>query len=386
MGAIRNTFAAFVLLAVSQHIAAATPKVNLVRTPGRGIQPQAVMGEKGVLHLIYFRGEPGNGDIFYVHSEDGGEKFSHPIRVNSQPGSAIATGNIRGAHLAVGNKGRVHVAWMGSNKAEPKGPGNGSPMLYARINDEGTAFEPQRNMIKDAVGLDGGGSVAADSAGNVYVTWHAPEPGKKGENNRRVWMVHSTDEGKTFSKEKACSEDATGACGCCGMRALSDRKGNLYMLFRSAAETVNRDTYLTTSKDRGEKFQSANLHQWSVGICPMSSYSLSEDDNGVLAAWDTAGQVYFTRIDPESGKRSTLKPAPGAGRERKYPVAIGNANGETLLVWTAGMGWNKGGSVAWQVFAKDGNPTAEKGSANGVPTWSLVTAFARPDGGFTIIY
>src|SRR5947209_11569078 len=118
-------------------------KVTLLRTPERGIQPQAVVDARGVLHLIFFRGEPGNGDIFYVRSDDGGAHFSPSLRVNSQRGSAIAIGNIRGAHLAVGKNGRVHVAWMGSNKAEPTGPSRATPMLYARLNDKGTAFEPQ---------------------------------------------------------------------------------------------------------------------------------------------------------------------------------------------------------------------------------------------------
>ena len=35
-------------------------------------------------------------------------------------------------------------------------------MLYTRLNDTGDAFEPQRNVIQKRVGLDGGGSVAAD--------------------------------------------------------------------------------------------------------------------------------------------------------------------------------------------------------------------------------
>src|SRR5258707_241000 len=60
-------------------------KVTLLRTPGHGIQPQVMVDDKGVLHLIYFSGPDGNGDIFYVRSADGGHKFSHPLRVNSQP-------------------------------------------------------------------------------------------------------------------------------------------------------------------------------------------------------------------------------------------------------------------------------------------------------------
>ena len=54
-----------------------------------------------------------------------------------------------------------------------------------------------------AKGLDGGGSVAADTSGNVQVFWHAPEPGKRGEDNRRVWSAVSSDDGKTFAAERA---------------------------------------------------------------------------------------------------------------------------------------------------------------------------------------
>jgi hypothetical protein len=361
-------------------------KVTLLRVPEHGIQPQVVADAKGVVHLIYFRGEPGGGDVFYARSDDSGADFSRPLRVNSQPGSAIATGNIRGAHVAVGKSGRVHVAWMGSGKAEPKGPSHAAPMLYARLNDEGTAFEAQRNVIHAAAGLDGGGSVTADHHGTVYVTWHAPEPGTNGEENRRVWVARSTDEGKTFGQEKPASEAGTGVCGCCGMRAFSDRTGNVYLLYRSATHEIDRDTYLLASTDRGQQFRSDKVQKWPVRVCPMSSFTLAEAGDGVLAAWETDGQVSFARIDPEGGRRSEPMSAPGAGKGRKHPAVAGDARGETVLVWTEGMGWNRGGAVAWQLFDRDGKLTAERGRSDGVPTWSLVAVFPRPDGGFTIIY
>src|SRR5438105_10520859 len=88
-------------------------QVGLLRTPGSGIQPQAAVDSKGVVHLIYFKGDPKGGDIFYVRREPGQEDFSKAIRVNSRPHSAMALGTIRGAQLAVGKNGRVHVAWDG---------------------------------------------------------------------------------------------------------------------------------------------------------------------------------------------------------------------------------------------------------------------------------
>jgi hypothetical protein len=361
-------------------------KVTLSRVPHGGIQPQCAVDAKGALHLIYFKGDAGAGDVFYVRSDDAGAKFTEPIRVNSKPGSVIAIGNVRGAHLALGKGGRVHVAWMGSDKAAPRGPAKEAPMLYTRLNDEGTAFEPQRNVIQSAYGLDGGGSVAADAAGNVYVAWHASPPGKRGEDNRCVWVAHSSDDGRTFEAERRAYAEPTGACGCCGMRAFADSKRNVYALYRSVTEGVHRDMYLLTSADKAITFRGEKIQDWNIEGCPMSTMAFAEAGDGVLAAWETEEQVYWARIDPATGRHSAPVAAPGQAKPRKHPALAGNRRGETILVWTEGMGWNKGGALAWQVFDKDGKPTADRGRTTGVPIWSVVAVFTRADGGFTILY
>jgi hypothetical protein len=35
-------------------------------------------------------------------------------------------------------------------------------MLYTRLNDVSTTFDPERNVMLHSFGLDGGGSIAAD--------------------------------------------------------------------------------------------------------------------------------------------------------------------------------------------------------------------------------
>jgi hypothetical protein len=361
-------------------------KVALVRVPDAGIQPQVAVDTAGVVHMIYYKGDPGEGDLYYVRSRDGGATFSAPLAVNSGRGSAVAAGNIRGGHLAVGKNGRVHVAWNGSHQDDPAGPRGHEPMLYTRLNDAGTAFEPQRNLIRSAYGLDGGGALAADGAGNVYVFWHAPEPGKEGEGNRRVWVARSRDDGKTFEPERPAYDKPTGACGCCGLNAFADRKGTVYVLYRSATETVHRDIYLLVSSDKGQTFQGEDISKWNIGACVMSSASFAESPAGVLGAWETEKQAYFGRIDRASGKIALPVAAPGAGQNRKFPAVAGNSQGETMFAWTEGMGWKKGGELEWQVYDKTGKPTAERGKINGVPVWSLIAVFARPDGGFTVMY
>jgi len=349
-------------------------------------KPQVAVDSAGVVHLVYFKGDPGHGDLYYVCSRDGCATFAAPLRVNSTPGSSIATGNIRGAHLAIGKNARVHVAWNGSRALTPGAAFGKQPMLYTRLNDAGVAFESQRDLIQIARGIDGGGAVAADNAGNVYVLWHAPSPGTEGEGSRRVWIARSADDGATFERERPVWNRPTGTCGCCGLDAFGGRNGALYMLYRSATETVHRDIYLLISRDRGRTFDGSDISKWNVGYCVMSSESFSESPAGVLAAWETEKQAYYSRIDPTTGRLPPLVAALGTGENRKYPVIAANAQGETIFVWTEDMGWRKGGSVAWQVYDKDGRPTAELGKGKGVPVWSLVAAYARPDRTFVVMY
>jgi hypothetical protein len=362
--------------------------VTVQRTPARGIQPQAVVDDNGNLHLLYFQGEAGGGDLMYARRDAGKTELSKPLRVNNQEGSAIATGTIRGGHIAVGKNGRIHVAWNGSSQATPKNPISGMPMLYTRLNDDGTAFEQQRNLMSKSAILDGGGSLAADKEGNVYVAWHAlGQESAKGEGNRQVWVSISKDEGKTFAVEKPAWDEPTGACGCCGLRGFADLKGNAYFIYRAATKKSNRGMYLVRSSDQGKSFAGLQLDNWLIDICPMSSEAFAEGPTGVYTAWDNDGQVYFTRLQAGKLAIDAAKTAPGDGRNRKHPALAVNKNGDVILVWTEGTGWNRGGHLAWQVYDKAGKPTSESGRRQGaIPVWGLPAVIAEPDGRFTIFH
>lgn len=359
--------------------------VVVERLPEGALQPQVVVDGPGTVHLVFLKGEPAGCDVFYVRRAAGQEGSSCPRRVNSQPNSAIATGTIRGAQLAVGRNGRVHVVWNGSSLAEPR-PKRGAPLLYTRLDDTGTAFEPQRNLITWAGDLDGGGSVAADAAGNVFVMWHGRvSEDAPGEAGRAVVLARSRDEGRTFAREVRAADAATGACACCGMRAWADGPGTLFALFRGAAHEVDRDMHLLVSHDHGRSFQLATLARWKIAACPMSSAWLTQSGGQVLAAWESGAKVYFAKVDPAAPGVGEAVPAPSS-EKCKHPVVVGNARGEVLFVWTEGTGWARGGSVGWQVYDPQGRPTDEHGRAEGVPTWSHAAAFARPDGDFVILY
>ena len=360
------------------------PRINLVRTPNGGIQPQTALEADGVLHMIYFVGSASGGDIEYVRRESEHAAFSRPIRVNSRPNTAIAIGTVRGPQLAVGRKGNVYAIWFGPVETGANGK-NSMPVFFARMNDRRTGFEPQRNLVQYAIGGDGGVSIAADKRGNVYAVWHATgaEPG---EAHRRVYLARSTDNGKTFSRERPVSPAELGACGCCGMRAYVDARGTLYLLYRDAVQSVRRDMALLVSTDHGTSFQSQTLSTWELNACAMTTAFLTSAQGRVVAAWERAAEVYIAFLDNKTFVPAETVAAPGKGHNRKHPAVAVAANGDALLVWTEDTSWAKGGSLAWQMFDTAGKPLVGSGRAPGVPIWGLPAAVSERSGSFTVFY
>ena len=91
------------------------------------------------------------------------------------------------------------------------------------------------------------------------------------------------------------------------------------------------------------------------------------------------------------GKTAKVSPIAPFGLRRygagKHPALAVGENGNVILAWTEGTGWNRGGNLAWQVFDKSGNPTDDSGvRPRGIPVWGLPAVVAEADGRFTIIH
>lgn len=361
------------------------PRVDVVRTPEDGLQPEALVDARGTLHLVYLKGDPKACDVFYVQRAAGEPGFSAPQRVNSQPGSAVALGTIRGAQLALGRNGTVHVLWNGSGQAVPPLP-ESAPLLYSRRQDAGGAFAPQRNLGGGTVHLDGGSALAADERGRVWVVWQAgASDGPRGERHRAVFVGVSEDDGGTFAARRTVSPAAAGVCACCALETALDEEGRLSILYRSVTAEVSRDLTWLRSDGAGRVFVPVMLQEWRVAACPMSSMALVRQDGGRLwAAWETRGQVYRSLLQPGTGTAGTrLGPAGGAGNRRHPVLATRGGPGDPILMaWAIGTGWQKGGAVGWELTESTGRITS--GRAEGLPVWSRPAAVAGADGSFTV--
>lgn len=345
-------------------------EVRLLRLPEDGRLPQAVIDDTGIVHVVYFEGEPRAGDLRYVTLAPGASAWSEPMFVNSQPGTVVGIGPIDGGQLALGKDGRLHVVWFKLGRTE---------FLYARSNDAGTGFESQFSLAAGE-GVEAGPSVAADDLGNVYVFWHTGEPP---EAERSVFVAISHDEGWTFAPARPISSETEGACDCCALQARADDTGGVYVSYRGAGENIRRGQRLLTSRDRGETFSDELIDLWEINACPISTTGLTDGLNGVTVAWETEGQVYFT---PTDALASSVSPPGTAEARRRNPRVAVNDRGESLLVWGDAISWQAGGTFHWQRFNTVGQPIDDFGAGPEIPDGSLPAVVAEPDGSFLVIY
>jgi hypothetical protein len=235
-------------------------EVKTIRIPSGGEVPEVVLDAKGILHVTYGRGAPGNG--YYVQSKDLGKTFTRPVQLN-QRADTVTSGRERGPKLALGRDGVLHVVWLGYYK-------KGGGVWYTRSTDGGKTFEAERNLTEIKPAWDNA-TVAADQDGNVFVFWTGHWP-KLGEDSRSpvaapIIMACSTDSGKTFAKSHLVKHDYPGrACGCCRLEACVGPDDNLYVGFRGGFQNI-RDPYLLQGKKTENNFKVTRVSEdnWDFG-------------------------------------------------------------------------------------------------------------------------
>jgi hypothetical protein len=353
----------------------ARASVRTERVPEGGVQPQIAAGADGALHLVYLKGTPGGCDVRYATKRPGSSAWGGPLTVNSEPHTAVSIGTIRGAQVALGKDGTVHVVWNGpGSKDKP------SSLFYTRKAATASAFEPQRNLRADTRGLDGGASIAAGTKGEVYIIWHGARKNvAPGELNRVVFVLKSSDNGATFTPVKIANAEDAGVCACCSVKSFVSADGEVYSLYRAARKLDQRDVTLLTSTDGGASFQHRIVGPWAINACPMSSMSLTSQGTKVRGAWEAEGKVFTSLLD---GPSQAVAVSEGKAR---HPTLAVNSKGETLVAWSVGTGWEKGGSLGWRILDAGGKPTGETGTATGVPVWGMAAAYAEGDG-FVVMF
>lgn len=386
-----RVFVLLLSLVLFTSLSFAGPKVTTVKLPYGGIRPQAAIDSAGVVHIIQADSKS-KGELIYVKQVAGQEQFSEPIMVLREAAGMAAAYN-----MTVGRDGRVHVLTRPNPRYSKKALGAKEYdamfsskarffvlkyMLHSRLNDEGTAFEEETNIVGETIGFEGVGAIVADQQGpNVYAFWAgqmAPGP----EMGRDMYMAVSGDEGKKWSKPRKLDIDIEGNCRCCPIQATMDAAGGMYLVHRNSVKTSpkswDKDTFLLVSKDTGQTWEKTLVQKWKNCGCPGSPYSMASGPEGVYFGFSTRGTSSFAKVS----EPLKVVPAPSSGKPSTRPMVATNSAGDVLFSWVEMQ------DVVWQVFDKNGKAMANaKGRLEGVAAkWSNPAVVATAGGDFLLYY
>ncbi len=275
------------------------------------------MGADGDLVAVV-AGEEGN--LGCAVSHDGGANFGAAVAVG-KVASGQMLGMRRGPQIAV--RGKTIMIVTNTAKA--------ARIAAFRSVDEGKTWQGPTD-IDEPSGRSPEGlmSVAPTREGFAVVYLELVDK------MMRISMVRSVDDGKTWEKSRLVYASPDGhVCECCQPTIVSDRGGNVAVMFRNTL-AGNRDMYVTLSKDDGKTFGAASKlgkGTWPLDACPMDGGGITLEgkeggkEKGIVAAFRRQGTLYTVR--PGEAEREI-----GTG---KNPVIVATEAG-LVLAWETKTG------------------------------------------------
>jgi hypothetical protein len=242
-----------------------------------GEQPQITVDTKGLIRLVY--GE--KDKIFFATSKDNGKTFNTPqligqvseMHLGMTRGPQLATSRDFSIVTAIDKKGNIH-----SFKLNHK---SGKWQKIKNVNDV------------NASALEGLMSISADDQNNFYAVWLDLREGRK--NNICFSSLRANSE---WSKNKfAYKSPEDHVCECC-KPSVAVKGMNISIMFRNWLKG-SRDLYLINSTDGGKTFSNAEKlgnGTWQLKGCPMDGGGLTiGSQNEISTAWQREGQIFYAQ-------------------------------------------------------------------------------------------
>ncbi|OGD20219.1 MAG: hypothetical protein A2Y69_06705 [Candidatus Aminicenantes bacterium RBG_13_59_9] len=152
---------------------------RLTWTDGESLNPAIASGDN--IHIVWEDEAPGNYEIYYKRSTDGGTTWGSAKRLTwTSAGSFAPT-------IAMGTSGQVHVAW--SDDA------TGNDEIYYRRSTDGGATWNGARRLTWTTGGSFSPAIAVDSSDQIHIAWHDDTSG-----DNEIYTKMSTDGGTTWSK------------------------------------------------------------------------------------------------------------------------------------------------------------------------------------------
>jgi hypothetical protein len=297
-----------------------------------GETPSAIFASSGRLWTTFVQDQ----HVYVSYSDNQGEAYSTPVRVNPQPEDIYTNGENR-PKIGLGNRGQIYLSW--TEKTRGMHTGN---IRFSYSLDGGRSFESPRTVNDDGLltshRFD---QLYVSPSGKIFIAWLD----KRDQVRRRasgsqytgsaVYYAVSADSGKSFGENVKVADHS---CECCRLAMAPATDDRVTVLWRHIFGVNTRDhaIALLSADGQASEFDRATYDDWKVDACPHHGPDLAYAAPGVYhTTWFSDGNdhkgIYYGRYNFSTASIESVRAVdtrPGAS----HPQVAGFA-GQLFLVW-----------------------------------------------------
>ncbi|WP_172602238.1 sialidase family protein [Candidatus Nitrosocosmicus franklandus] len=211
----------------------ASPQVVTTYNFTQGHNPSvAVNPNTGELFAVYTLTENNSTNIYITKSQDSGNSFSIPVRINDKPGDAADTWNT--IPICFGSNNEVYVAWMVS-KEDPDFPYGITELRVSRSLDGGNTFSPAVNPVTGYKSEKAFFDLSVTGNQTLYLSFLDSLTNESGtriiDYPSSFKLVKSVDGGKSFALPSTIDNQN---CVCCQTVSAVGLDGEIYFSWRDS--------------------------------------------------------------------------------------------------------------------------------------------------------
>ena len=317
----------FFAMAVPLAQAGWTPVKRLTWSGGDGpsggpSMPAIAVDSSDNLHLVWINSKPGNWEIYYKKSEDGGASWTSGQRLTWTSGSSEFPA------IAVDSLNNLHVVWSDIT------PGNS--VVYYKKSEDGGATWTASQRISWSSGYSLISAITVDAYDNLHVVfWYQTTPG---EANSEIYYRKSTDGGSTWMTSQRLTWNSGYSFGpaiAVGASTLFYFSDDLHMVWADAV-SGNYEIHYKNSTDRGMTWQASQRITWNSGSSMHPSIAVDSSDNlHVIWMDSTPGKsdVFYKQSADKGATWKTSKNLTRNATDSLNPALALDSSGDLHIVW-----------------------------------------------------
>lgn len=236
--------------------------------------------------------------ILFSKSTDEAETWSPPVDISDIDGDCLDDDNTtEGAVPVMDKEGNIYVTWSYGDK-----------IYLDKSTDGGKTWLPNDIEVADHFGgwtldipginrCNGMPILGIDRSGgkhdgNLYINWSDQ---KNGTDDTDIWLVRSTDGGKTWSDRIRVNDDGPGKHQFFTWMDVDPMTGHIYTVFydRRAYDDHQTDVYLAYSTDGGLTFENKKISE--SPFTPMDAIFFGDYND--ISAYNGMIRPIWTRLE-----------------------------------------------------------------------------------------